>query len=159
MWIIGYFQLPVSSNRKETSKALSKALANTSLPLCKGEAKELIRVNAILTVCPYSSHMIYPSCILGALILTIWPSTNICDLTVCYEDMMEEKALLSVLSILDLRFCPCSCGRRHWQQYCPLYLPSTHWLSSTYTGLESPNMFVKVPITGASCSIIVLKQQ
>lgn len=152
-------QLPVSSNRKQTSKALSKALANTSLPLCRGEAKELIRINAILTVCPYSSHMIYPSCILGALILTVWVSTNICDLTVCYEGIMKEKALLSVPSTLDLRLCPCSCGRRHWQQYRPLYLPPAHWLSSTYTGWESLSMFVKVPITGASCSIIVLKQQ
>jgi len=150
---------PVSSNRKQTSKALSKALANTSLPLCRGEAKELIRINAILTVCPYSSHMIYPSCILVALILMVWPSTNICDLTVCCEGIRKEKALLSVPSTLNLRLCRCSCGRRHWQQYHPLYLPPAHLLSSTYTGWESLSMFVKVPITGASCSIIVLKQQ
>jgi hypothetical protein len=161
-------QLPVSSNRKQTSKALSKAVANTSLPLCRGEAKESIRLNAILTVCPYSSHMIYPSCIIGALILTVWPPSNMHDLTVCYEGIMKEKALLfvmkekallSVPSTLNLRLCPCSRGRRHWQQYRPLYLPPAHWLSSTYTGWESPSMFVKVPITGASCSIIVLKQQ
>jgi hypothetical protein len=62
--------------------------------------------------------MIYPSCILGALILM----ANIHDLTVCYEGIMKEKALLfvmkekallSVPSTLDLRLCPCSCGRRH----------------------------------------------
>lgn len=147
-------QLPVSSNRKQTSKALSKALANTSLPLCRGEAKELIRINAILTVCPYSSQMIYPSCILGALILTVWPSTNIRDLTVCYEGIMKEKALLfvmkekallSVPSTLNLRLCPCSRGRRHGQQYHPLYLPPAHWLSSTYTGWESPVCLSKCP--------------